>query len=230
MEPPERHTGQDVAPVTCTVEELSHRLADLAKALRTSGALPPDTLVDEIATSCRSVKELRDKALEIVDVLAGSIPAVPTAAGSMKELEALIQFATEVQRKKVHEEKSRLRALTILDRVLSLIHRDRPEFLPLHEIQVQAKGLQDTLRVYGGQDLHPEAGLLAQGRHPLAEFLTLVEGYDDLEDDLWLLLTHAVEEHFGKSLAMSAARGRLCPAATRFPIDNPSGDLRDGIK
>ncbi len=220
MEPPKKTTVQDLFPETRTVEELSQRLASLARELRASGSLPADTVVDEIATSCRSFKELRDKALEIVDILVGTSSTVPTAAGSMKELDALIQFATEVQRKKVHEEKSRLRALTILDRILSLIHRDRPEFLPLHEIQAQAKTLQNTLRVYEGQDIHPEVSLLAQGRHPLAEFLTLVEGHDDLEDDLWLLLTHAVEEHFGKSLAMSAARGKLCPAATRLSIDH----------
>ena len=132
----------------------------------------------------------------------------------------MIRFATEVQRKKLHEEKSRLRALTILDRILSLIHRTRPEFFPLHEIQIQAKTLQETLRGYKGQDIHPDVSLLAHGRHPMAEFLTLVEGHEDLEDDLWLLLTHAVEEHFGKSLAMSAARGKLCPATTRLPMDH----------
>lgn len=220
MEPPEKPTVQDLPPEARTIEELSQRLTTLAKELRASGALLPETVVGEISASCRSFKELRDKALEIVDILAGTSPSVPTAASSMKELDALIQFATEVQRKRLHEEKSRLRALTILDRILSLIHRTRPEFLPLHEIQVQAKTLQETLRGYKGQDIHPDVGLLAQGRHPMAEFLTLVEGHDDLEDDLWLLLTHAVEEHFGKSLAMSAARGKLCPATTRLPIDH----------
>jgi len=220
MEPPETPTEEGFSPGTRTIEELSQRLATLARELRTSGALPPDTTVDEIATSCRNFKELRDKALEIVDILAGTTPSMPTAASSLKELDALIQFATEVQRKKLYEEKSRLRALTILDRILSLIHRTRPEFLPLHEIQIQAKTLQETLRGYKGQDIHPDINLLAQGRHPMAEFLTLVEGHEDLEDDLWLLLTHAVEEHFGKSLAMSAARGKLCPATTRLPMDH----------
>lgn len=225
MEPPEKSALQNLSPETRTIEELSQQLTVLARELRASGSIPADTVVDEIATSCRSFKELRDKALEILDILAGTSPSVPTAASSMRELDALIQLATEVQRKKLHEEKSRLRALTILDRILSLIHRHRPEFLPLHEIQVQAKTLQETLRSYEGQDLHPDVSLLAQGRHPLAEFLTLVEGHQDLEDDLWLLLTHAVEEHFGKSLAMSAARGKLCPAATRPPFDRPAKEL-----
>ena len=224
MEPPEKPTVQALSPETSTLEELSRRLTTLARELHASGSLPPNTVVDEIITSCRSFKELRNKALELVDILAGTSPSMPTAASSMKELDALIQCATEVQRKKLHEEKSRLRALTILDRILSLIHRTQPEFLPLHEIQVQAKTLQETLRSYQGQDIHPDINMLAQGRHPMAEFLTLVEGHEDLEDDLWLLLTHAVEEHFGKSLAMSAARGKLCTATTRIAIDNSSAD------
>ena len=225
IEPPEKAVLQQLSSEAHTIDELSQKLTALARELRTAGALPPETNVDEIAASCRSFKTLRDKALEVVDALAGTSPSVPTAASSMKELDALIQFATEVQRKKLHEEKSRLRALTILDRILSLIHRSRPEFLPLREIQIQAKTLQGTLRGYEGQDIHPDISLLAQGRHPMAEFLTLVEGHEDLEDDLWLLLTHAVEEHFGKSLAMSAARGKLCPATTRLPIEHLTKDL-----
>lgn len=225
METSRNKSLHDVPPSMHTVEELSHRLAEVAKELRTSGALPSDTVVDGIPASCRSFKELRDKALEIVDALAGSSSTAPTAAGSVQELEALLQFITEAQRKKVQEEKARVRALTILDRILSLIHRDRPEFPPLHDAQVKAKAIQENLRTQEGPEVHSAINLLAQGRHPFAELLTLVEGHQDLEDDLWLLLTHAVEEHFGKSLAMSAARGKLCTATTRVSLDNPSTAL-----
>ena len=85
MEPPETPTIEGFSPETRTIEELRQRLAALARELRTSGVLPPDTTVDEIATSCRTFKELRDKALEIVDILAGTSPSMPTAASSMKE-------------------------------------------------------------------------------------------------------------------------------------------------
>ena len=222
MEPTHDKALHDIPPDMHTVEELSRRLAEVAKALQTSGALPSDTAVDGITASCRSFKELREKALEIVDVLAGSSPTVPTAAGSVKELEALLQFVTEAQRKKVQDENARFRALTILDRILSLIHHDRPEFPPLYEAQVKAKALQESLRTQEGPEVHSAINLLAQGRHPFAELLTLVEGHHDLEDDLWLLLTHAVEEHFGKSLAMSAARGKLSTATARIAIDHSS--------
>lgn len=220
---------QDFTLVTRTFEQLSQRLTDVAEQVRTSGVLPSESLIEEIATSRRSFTELRDKALELVGLLAGSPAKTPEEIGSMKELEALLQLVTEAQRKKAQEEKGRLRALTILDRILSLIHREQPEFHPLDEVQAKAKALRETLRSHDGPEAHPEVNPLAQGRHPLAELLTLVEGYEDLDDDLWLLLKHAVAENFGKSLAMSAARGKLCPSPTRLNTDHSPapGDHRN---
>jgi hypothetical protein len=220
-------TGQtdllkDFTLVARTFEQLSQRLADVAEQVRNGGILPSDSLIEEIASSRRSFTELRDRAIELVGLLAESAPKAPEEIGSIKELETLLQLVAEAQRRKAQGEKSRLRALTILDRILSLIHREQPEFPPLEDAQSKAKALREALRTYDGPDLHPETTPLAQGRHPLAELLTLVEGYEDLDDDLWLLLKHAVAENFGKSLAMSAARGKLCASPTRLAIDSPS--------
>ena len=108
----------------------------------------------------------------------------------------------------MQEEQDRVRTFTVLDRLLSLKHRDQADFPPLEAVRAKAKILRDELRAHG-TNVHPDLILLAQGRHPLAELLTLVEGHDDLDDDLWLLLKHAVAEHFGNALALSAARGKL---------------------
>lgn len=221
---------QDFTVVTRTFEQLGQRLTDVAEQVRTSGILPSESLIDEIATSRRSFTELRDKALELVGLLAGSPSKSPEEIGSMKDLEALLQLVAESQRKKAQEEKARVRALTILDRILSLIHRDQPEFHPLDEVQAKAKTLRDAVRIHHGPETHPDIHPLAQGRHPLAELLTLVEGYEDLDDDLWLLLKHAVAENFGKSLAMSAARGKLCSSPTRLSTDHSSGEVKNGQK
>jgi hypothetical protein len=219
MEPSPTDLLQDFTQVTRTFEQLSQRLTDAAEQVRTSGLLPSESLMDEIATSRRNFTELRDKALELAGLLAGSPEKTPEEIGSTKDLEALLQSVIEAHRKKVQGEKARLRALTILSRILSLVHREQPEFAPLDAAQAKAKALQDILRTYESPEIHPEVISLAQGRHPLAEFLTLAEGYDDLDDDLWLLLKHAVAEHFGKSLAISAARGKLRPSPTRLPSD-----------
>ena len=148
----------------------------------------------------------------------------------MKELEALLQLVAEAQRKRAQQEKARTRALTVLDRLLSLVHRDHPDFAPLSECQTKSRALREAIHDHTGADPHPDVTALAQGRHPLAELLTLVEGYDDLDDDLWLLLKHAVAENFGKSLAMSAARGKLCPSPTRMNPEHSPDELRNGAK
>lgn len=228
METPQTDLLKDFTLVTHTFEQLSQRLTDVAEQVRNAGVLPSESLIEEITSSRRSFTELRDKAIELAGLLADSPARTPEEIGSIKDLEALLQFVAETQRKKAQEEKARLRALTILDRILSLIHREQPDFPPLEDAQAKARALRETLRTYEGPEIHPEVNPLAQGRHPLSEFLTLVEGYEDLDDDLWLLLKHAVAENFGKSLAMSAARGKLCPSPTGLTSDHPTGDQRNG--
>ena len=209
METTQTDLLEDFTSVARTFEQLSQRLSEVAEQVRTTGALPSESLIEEIATSRRSFTELRTKALELVALLASSPSTAPDEIESMQELEALLHLVTEAQRKKAQEEKSRVRAATVLDKILSLAHREQPEFPPLAECQAKARALRDSIHIQKGLDAHSDVIALAQGRHPLAELLTLVEGCDDLDDDLWLLLKQAAAEHFGKSLAISAARGKL---------------------
>ena len=220
--------SQDFLQVTRTFEHLGQRLTEVAEQVRTLGMLPSEDLIDTITATRRSFEELRSKAIELVGLLGHSPAKIPDHIGSVKDLEALLQAVTEAQRKRAQGEKVRLRALTILDHILSLIHRERAEFPPLEEVQAEAKALRDTLRDAEDPDAHPEANALAQGRHPLAEFLTLVEGHYQLDDDLWLLLQHAVAEHFGKPLAMSAARGKLYQTPARLISDRSTSEQRNG--
>lgn len=221
---------QDFSLVTKSFEQLGQRLSEVAEQVRTAGTLPSESLIEEIATSRRNFTDLRARAIELVGLLSESPKAAPEEIGSMKELEALLQLAAEAQRKRAQQEKARTRALTVLDRLLSLVHRDHPDFAPLSECQAKSRALREAIHDHTGAELHPDVTALAQGRHPLAELLTLVEGYDDLDDDLWLLLKHAVAENFGKSLAMSAARGKLCPSPTRMNPEHSPDELRNGAK
>lgn len=136
----------------------------------------------------------------------------------MQELEALLHLITDAQRKKAQAEKAQRRAITVLEKILSLTHRDQPDFAPLLDCQAKARALREAIQLQKGSEAHSDVAALAQGRHPLAELLTLVEGAHDLDDDLWLLLKQANSEHFGKSLALSAARGKLTLSPTRLPV------------
>jgi len=221
---------QDFSLVTKSFEQLGQRLSEVAEQVRTTGTLPSESLIEEITASRRNFTDLRARAIELVGLMSETPNAAAEEIGSMKELEALLQVAAEAQRKRAHQEKARVRALTVLDRLLSLVHRDQPDFAPLSECQAKSRALSEAIRDHAGSELHPDVTALAQGRHPLTELLTLVEGYDDLDDDLWLLLKHAVAENFGKSLAMSAARGKLCPSPTRMNPEHSPDELRNGMK
>jgi hypothetical protein len=219
---------QDFSLVTKSFEQLGQRLSEVAEQVRTTGTLPSESLIEEITASRRNFTDLRARAIELVGLMSETPNAAAEEIGSMKELEALLQVAAEAQRKRAQQEKARTRALTVLDRLLSLVHRDQPDFAPLSECQAKSRTLREAIRDHASSELHPDVTALAQGRHPLAELLTLVEGYDDLDDDLWLLLKYAVAENFGKSLAMSAARGKLCPPPTRMNPEHSPDELRNG--
>jgi hypothetical protein len=122
---------QDFSLVTKSFEQLGQRLSEVAEQVRTAGTLPSESLIEEIATSRRNFTDLRARAIELVGLLSESPKAAPEEIGSMKELEALLQLAAEAQRKRAQQEKARTRALTVLDRLLSLVHRDHPDFAPL---------------------------------------------------------------------------------------------------
>lgn len=200
---------KDLDSITHTFTQLSQRLSEVADQVRTQGIPPAEGLLEELAASRRNFTELRDRAIELAGLLA-TVPAkAPEEISSIKELEALLQLVTEAQARKASDDKLRERALTVLDRILSLTHRDLLEFAPLLDCHAKARELRNAVTARAWPDVHPDTTALAQGRHPFAELLTLVEGHDDLDDDLWLLLKHAVAEGFGKSLALSAARGKL---------------------
>jgi len=224
METTQADLLQDFTVVARSFEQLSQRLTDVAEQVRTTGALPSESLIEDIATSRRSFADLRAKALELVDLLAGLPPVNAEEIESMQELEALLHLITDAQRKKAQAERARGRAITVLDRILSLVHRDQPEFPPLIECQAKARAMRDAIHQHAGPEAHSDVVALAQGRHPLSELLTLVEGANDLDDDLWLLLKQATADHFGKSLALSAARGKLNLSAVRFVAGHKGDD------
>jgi len=71
METSQTDLLQDFTLVTRTFQQLGQRLTDVAEQVRTSGVLPSESLIEEIATSRRGFTELRDKALELAGLLAG---------------------------------------------------------------------------------------------------------------------------------------------------------------
>ena len=130
---------QDFSLVTKNFEQLGQRLSEVAEQVRTTGVLPSESLIEEITASRRNFTDLRARAIELVGLMSETSNTDAEEIGSMKDLEALLQVAAEAQRKRAQQEKARTRALTVLDRLLSLVHRDQPDFAPLSECQAKSR-------------------------------------------------------------------------------------------
>lgn len=195
--------------VSARFSRLGEKLTSVASELQVSGIPPAPYLLDELRASRTTFEELRKRATELAGVLADSRGKQADQIESLVDLKALIQSLGEAQEKRAEDEKISRQALALLDRVLAIEHCEEVDFAPLADCQLKARELRRAIASLHWPDTHPAAAALAHRRHPLAELLTLVERHMDLEDDLWLLLKHAVSESFGKKLSLAAARGKL---------------------
>lgn len=207
------HTHADLLNELNGVSErfsrLGEKLTAVASELQVSGTPPTPHLLDELRASRSTFEELRTRATELAGILGGSRAKQTGEIESLTDMKALIQSLGEAQEKRAEDEKINRQALALLDRVVAIEHCEEVDFPPLADCQVRARELRRAIAALDWPDAHPEAAALAHRRHPLAELLTLVERHMDLDDDLWVLLKHAVSESFGKKLSLAAARGKL---------------------
>ena len=215
---------RELTGVSETFSQLSEKLAEVSSDLRASGIPPSQNLPKEIAESRNNFDDLRNRAIELAGVLSASAAKRPEDIASLKDLKALLQSLSDAEDKKSADERIREQALTTLDRIMSLVHRNGGRFQPLLTCQAKARELRKAVTESTWPDMHPEAVVLAHRRHPFAELLTLVEEYDQLDDDLWLVLKHAVSESFGKKLSLAAARGKLIVSAPIGPRDSQASE------
>lgn len=188
---------------------LGEKLTAVASELQVSGIPPTTHLLEELRASRSSFEELRKRATELAGMLADSRAKQSEQIESLADLKTLIECLGEAQHKRAEDERINRQALALLDRVLAIEHCEEVDFPPLADCQLKAREIRRAIAALHWPDVHPEASALAHRRHSLAELLTLVERHMDLDDDLWLLLKHAVSESFGKKLSLAAARGKL---------------------
>lgn len=206
----------DLQDVTDFFSQLGGKLSEAAADLRVSGTPPATHILEELTVSRNTFEDLRQRALDLAVTLAA--PSRPQEEiHSLKELKSLLQSLDEAEEKRNAEEDLKHVALEILNHILTFTHREDPEFPPLRDCQEQAETLRRAIEATTWPQVHPDMKSLATRRHALSEFLTLVEEFDTLDDDLWLLLKHAVAESCGKSLSLSAARGKIIPSGLECP-------------
>ena len=201
--------GRRLSALRADFTALGTRAADAASALA-ARLPPPPALLDELSAARDAFTELRDAVLEH----AGSLALVLNGEhlGSLRDLEPVLAAIGAAEERQVQQqawEKAREIALSALDHVMTLIHREEKSFAPLAECQVRARELHGALSAATPDDLEHETVMLSGKLRPFTELMALVDGWNVLDDDRCAFLQDAITQALGRALALAALRGKL---------------------
>src|SRR5882724_11714138 len=200
---------QRLAALRTRFAEVAARAAAAAAAMRAS-AVPAEALLDDLRGTAADFDELR---LAILDE-ASTLPSAPEPArlGTLTALDALVTTiagaATDRARRAAWEA-ARDDALSTLDRVMTLVHREDTDFPPLAECQGKARELHAALSAAQPADLERITTMVSGGIRPFAELIALAEGWNRLDDERCALLQDSISQNFGRPLALATVRGKL---------------------
>lgn len=200
--------SQEIAVLADVFSDLGDRLLHAARELHKPGAPPDATLIEEIEASRQDLESLRDRSIELAQSLHVECPT-PESLNSLQSLAALLDDVAEAEIRMSRADELRSRSRAVLDRVLALRHTSDPENATLRECHDQARGLRQQIADSDWASLPADAERLAEGDHPFAHLLSLIEDRDELGDEVWATHHDSVTNTFGKSLAAAAVRSRL---------------------
>ena len=200
--------SQEIAVLADVFSDLGDRLLRAARELHKPGTPPDHTLIEEIEASRQDLDSLRDRSLQLAQSLHIECPP-PESLHSLHSLAALLDDVAEAEIRLSRADEVRHRSQAVLKRVLALGHTSDPDHPALRECHELARGLHEQINESAWISLPAEAERLAEGDHPFAHLLSLIEDRDELGDDVWAAHHEAVSNAFGKTLAAAAARARL---------------------
>jgi len=208
MSTQESQLKSDLQSLQETFRELSLRLAEAAGNLGRSGRPPSEDIIQQLDGAHRRFRELQEGAFQLA---AGEHMAAPTVSdrATIPDLLALLRQVDETRTIRQKKQEQLQKARSVLDRVLSIVHKNSASFAPLADLQTQASGLRDQALADSDQPASPELENLAEGRHPYCDFLHLLEHHEDIDDDRWVQLNESITQAFGKPLAIATARKKL---------------------
>jgi uncharacterized protein YjdB len=213
MQPVHKDLLEQIARLSETYPNLAFRLAQAAKQFQDSGIPPVESLLQEIAAYSRNFASVQKQALE----LNKSAPS-PGEITSLKDIQNLVQTAAAAGGKA----EIRSAALKVLDRVLTIAHREQSDFGPLQSVHTKARELHRAISESNLTQLHSDAESLVSGKHPVSAVLALVAQQDKLDDEQWVILEETVSAAFGKQIAVAISRGKLTVAEMIAPPQAPA--------
>jgi hypothetical protein len=204
----ESQLKSDLQALQESFRELSLRLAETAGNLGRSGRPPSEDIIQQLEAAHRRFRELQESAFQLASA-ERLTPAVNADQTSVPDLLALLRQVDDVRVVRQKKQDQMQKARTVLDRILSLGHKDSANFAPLAELQAKAAGLRDATTADSDQPVNPELDNLAEGKHSYCDLLTLVEQSEDIDDDRWVQLNESITQNYGRPLAIATARKKL---------------------
>ena len=190
---------------------LGQQLKETAQTLISAGQLPSDDVMAELMAVRAEIQQVCQQVVEKAKSLGISLDKLESLS-SLASLQPILNAIVQMEQKHHEIEFARTAALTALNRVLCLTHRDDPQFAPLTDCQSQATTLGRSLSHMDWKQLPPETLALARGTHPFCTLMKLTEDATALDDEHWAQLLETVATSFSRPLALAAARGRLIAA------------------
>jgi len=212
MTPNADDLAKNLAALTERFAGLAAKLIQAAQELQTSGTLPAEALLEELAAARGAFIDLRSSVLDAAR--ARALTAPPQAeVGSLKALEPVLQAvaaagATQVQVQRTTLVEARRRVLAVLDRVMTINHVDDPNFAVLLEAQAKAREIRAAVLDPKGPTAESAAAIM-QSTPVFSALLTLIEGRDRLDAEKCAVLEDSVTRLFGPALTLAVTRGKL---------------------
>jgi hypothetical protein len=190
MAPESNELTQDWSQLQQAGEALATLLVEAAERLANAGLPPTVNLLDQVRQFRTQLSEFRNQ----ID------PDCPAERAAIED-----HVAYGAVESTLSKHASRVRLQRLLERVLTLRHIDDSGYAPLEVCRDSARQLLAQPRASQATAWQE----LSEGRHPLQALVTQVEGAADLSDDAWAGLGDLLTRSYGRSLATTAARGKL---------------------
>src|SRR5438128_556795 len=226
MTPNADDLAKNLAALTERFAGLAAKLIQAAQELKTSGTLPAEALLEELAAARGEFIDLRSSVLDAAR--ARALTAPPQAeVGSLKALEPVLQAvaaagATQVQVQRTTLVEARRRVLAVLDRVMTINHVDDPNFAVLLEAQAKAREIRAAVLDPKGPTAESAAAIM-QSTPVFSALLTLIEGRDRLDAEKCAVLEDSVTRLFGPALTLAVTRGKLVAGGASARPGDPGG-------
>ncbi|HTM52001.1 MAG TPA: hypothetical protein VL285_25075 [Bryobacteraceae bacterium] len=204
---------QELSALGKVFADLGARLSEVAKEVTAPGVNPSESLLEQISASRASFENVRAAVHgHATAMLVSPLPKLGELV-SIATMDGLLKASAVAEEAKFSIDGERANALAILDRVLSIIHRETGDFKPLQECLAKVGELRSAVSAVAWPQRHPETEAIVGLKHPTTDLLQFVENLDRIDDDSWMALETTITQTYSKPLFVAASRGKLSVAA-----------------